>query len=107
VPHRDRDGARRQLRITLAKNTGIARPWAETPSHVITMAFDPDLDLAAASALREMIAPSSAQPDFPPPMLIRFAASLPICMSPSSSIQRHPRDACQVGAAESLALSLD
>src|SRR5262249_17986650 len=41
---------------TLAKNTGIARPWAETPSHVITMAFDPDLDVAAASALREMIA---------------------------------------------------
>ena len=43
------------LRITLARNTGIARPWAETPSHVITMAFDPDLDVAAASALREMI----------------------------------------------------
>ena len=43
------------LRITLVKNTGIARPWAETPTHVITMAFDPDLDVAAASALREMI----------------------------------------------------
>ena len=37
------------------KGTGIARPWAETPTHVITMAFDPDLDVAAASALREMI----------------------------------------------------
>ena len=44
------------LRVTLAKNTGIARPWAETPTHVITMAFDPDLNVAAASALREMIA---------------------------------------------------
>jgi acetamidase/formamidase len=44
------------LRITLVKNIGIVRPWAETPSHVITMAFDPDLDVAAASALREMIA---------------------------------------------------
>jgi acetamidase/formamidase len=44
------------LRISLVKNTGIARPWAETPTHVITMAFDPDLDIAAASALREMIA---------------------------------------------------
>jgi acetamidase/formamidase len=44
------------LRVTLAKNTGISRPWAETPTHVITMAFDPDLNVAAASALREMIA---------------------------------------------------
>ena len=43
------------LRVTLAKNTGIARPWAETASHVITMAFDPDLDIAAQSALYEMI----------------------------------------------------
>jgi acetamidase/formamidase len=43
------------LRVTLAKNTGIERPWAETPAHVITMAFDPDLDLAAQSALLEMI----------------------------------------------------
>ena len=47
----------RELRTlrTLARNTGIARPWAETPTHVITMAFDPDLDVAAASDLREMI----------------------------------------------------
>jgi acetamidase/formamidase len=44
------------LRVTLAKTTGISRPWAETPTHVITMAFDPDLNVAAASALREMIA---------------------------------------------------
>jgi acetamidase/formamidase len=43
------------LRVALAKNTGITRPWAETPTHVITMAFDPDLDVAAASAVREMI----------------------------------------------------
>ena len=44
------------LRMTLAKSTGIEQPWAETPSHVITMAFDPDLDLAAKSAVRQMIA---------------------------------------------------
>jgi acetamidase/formamidase len=44
------------LRVTHVKNTGIAQPWAETASHVITMAFDPDLDAAATSALREMIA---------------------------------------------------
>ena len=43
------------LRVTLKKGSGIARPWAETASHVITMAFDPDLDVAAQSALVEMI----------------------------------------------------
>jgi acetamidase/formamidase len=43
------------VRITLEKATGIERPWAETPSHLITMAFDPDLDLAAESAVHEMI----------------------------------------------------
>jgi acetamidase/formamidase len=43
------------LRVTLAKRTGISRPWAETPSHVITMAFDPDLNAAAQSAVHEMV----------------------------------------------------
>jgi acetamidase/formamidase len=43
------------LRVTLKKSTGIARPWAETASHVITMAFDPDLDVAAQSAVHEMV----------------------------------------------------
>jgi acetamidase/formamidase len=31
-------------------------PYAETPSHVITMAFDPDLDACVTIALRDMIA---------------------------------------------------
>ena len=43
------------LRVSLKKRTGLTRPWAETPSHVITMAFDPDLDLAAQSAVHEMV----------------------------------------------------
>ena len=43
------------LRVTLKKDTGIARPWAETPSHFITMAFDPDLNAAARVAVYEMI----------------------------------------------------
>ncbi len=30
-------------------------PWAETPTHVITMAFDPDLDDCVVIALRSMI----------------------------------------------------
>ncbi len=48
-------GLRGTLRVTVAKGTGITRPWAETPSHWITMAFDRDLDVAAQSAVREMV----------------------------------------------------
>lgn len=48
-------GLRGTVRLSVKKNTNISRPWAETASHVITMAFDPDLDLAAKDALREMI----------------------------------------------------
>jgi acetamidase/formamidase len=33
----------------------LDRPMAETPTHVLTMAFDPDLDNAAVTALRDMI----------------------------------------------------
>jgi acetamidase/formamidase len=43
------------LRVTLAKKTGIAGPWAETPTHIIALAFDPDLDIAAQSAVRNMV----------------------------------------------------
>ncbi len=43
------------IRITVTKNTGLKSPWAETPTHVITMAFDLDLDTAARSAVRDMV----------------------------------------------------
>ena len=33
----------------------LERPMAETPTHVMTMAFDPDLDSAVVMALRDMI----------------------------------------------------
>lgn len=46
---------RGKLRVTLAKETGIDHPWAETPTHLITMGFDEDLDRAAEFALRAMI----------------------------------------------------
>lgn len=48
-------GLRGTLRATLAKQTGIAGPWAETPTHIIALAFDPDLDVAAQSAVRAMV----------------------------------------------------
>jgi acetamidase/formamidase len=44
-----------RIRISLEKGTGIDRPWAETPTHIITMAFDLDLDVAAESAVHEMV----------------------------------------------------
>jgi acetamidase/formamidase len=43
------------LRVTTKKGTGIAQPWAETPSHLITMGFDRDLDIASQFAVREMV----------------------------------------------------
>jgi acetamidase/formamidase len=45
------------FRLTVRKGgRRLAWPRAETPSHAITMAFDPDLDQAAKMALRDMIA---------------------------------------------------
>lgn len=49
-------GLRGTFRLTVRKDTGITKPWAETPTHVITMAFDRDLDTAAQTAVREMVA---------------------------------------------------
>jgi acetamidase/formamidase len=43
------------LRISIEKGKGLKLPRAETPTHVITMAFDVDLDQAANIALRDMI----------------------------------------------------
>ncbi len=43
------------LRLTVRKDLKIQWPRAETPTHHITMGFDPDLDDAAKQALREMI----------------------------------------------------
>ena len=48
-------GLRGTLRLTVVKGTHLTQPWAETPTHYITMAFDSDLDIAAQSAVREMV----------------------------------------------------
>ena len=34
-------GLRGTFRLTVAKDTGITSPWAETPTHIIALAFDP------------------------------------------------------------------
>ncbi|MGA8380178.1 MAG: acetamidase/formamidase family protein [Stellaceae bacterium] len=44
------------FRLTLRKDMKIDLPRAETPTHLITMGFDEDLDDAAKTALRRMIA---------------------------------------------------
>jgi acetamidase/formamidase len=44
------------LRLSVRKGMGLKLPRAETPTHLITMGFDEDLDDAAKTALREMIA---------------------------------------------------
>jgi acetamidase/formamidase len=48
-------GLRGTFRVTVKKNGGLAQPWAETPTHVIAMAFDRDLNIAAQAAVREMV----------------------------------------------------
>ncbi len=42
--------------LTVRDDMALTWPMAETPTHVITMAFDPDLDDCVVIALREMIA---------------------------------------------------
>jgi acetamidase/formamidase len=44
------------FRLTLRRDMSLTLPIAETPTHAITLAFDPDLDDAARQALRAMIA---------------------------------------------------
>jgi acetamidase/formamidase len=44
------------FRLTLRDDLALDWPEAETPTHVMTMAFDPDLDVCARTALSSMIA---------------------------------------------------
>jgi acetamidase/formamidase len=43
------------LQFVVRKDMRLERPLAETPSHWMTMGFDPDLDAAAKTALRDAI----------------------------------------------------
>ncbi|MGE0063843.1 MAG: acetamidase/formamidase family protein [Xanthobacteraceae bacterium] len=43
------------FRLTVRDDLTLQWPRAETPTHVITMAFDPDLDNCVVTALRQMI----------------------------------------------------
>ena len=43
------------FKLTVRDDMSLAWPMAETPTHVLTMAFDPDLDTAVQIALRSMI----------------------------------------------------
>jgi acetamidase/formamidase len=43
------------LKIDLIKNALLAAPYAETPTHLIAMAFDEDLDEAVRTGVRRMI----------------------------------------------------
>ena len=48
-------GMRGTFRLTARPDMSLAWPLAETPSHIITMAFDPDLDDCVVIAVRQMI----------------------------------------------------
>ena len=44
-----------RFRLTVRDDMRLEWPYAETPTHVITMAFDPDLDDCVVIALRLML----------------------------------------------------
>jgi acetamidase/formamidase len=44
------------FRLTVRKDLGYAQPFAESPTHLISIGLDEDLDEAARQAVREMIA---------------------------------------------------
>ena len=49
-------GLKGRFRLTVRKDLELAYPRAETPTHYMTMAMDPDLDQCVVRALRDMIA---------------------------------------------------
>jgi acetamidase/formamidase len=49
-------GLRGTFEFVVRKDMALKRPLGETPDHWLTMAFDPDLDQCAVTALRDMIA---------------------------------------------------
>ena len=67
------------LEIVLRKDLKLDFPHAETPTHVITMGMDPDLDDAAQAALRRMIDHVTAHSSLSRPqafMLMSLAADV-------------------------------
>jgi acetamidase/formamidase len=48
-------GMRGTFRLTVRRDMQLTWPIAETPTHIITMAFDPDLDDCVVIAVRQMI----------------------------------------------------
>lgn len=50
-----------RFRLTIRRDLNITYPYAETPTHLITMGMDPDLENCVHIALRDMIAKLSAR----------------------------------------------
>ena len=48
-------GMRGSFRLSVRRDMALTWPIAETPTHIITMAFDPDLDDCVVVAIRQMI----------------------------------------------------
>ena len=48
-------GVTGRFRLTVRKDLRIERPFAETPTHLMSIGLDEDLDQAAKQAVREMI----------------------------------------------------
>lgn len=69
------------FKLTAREDMSLVWPQAETPTHVMTMAFDPDLDDCVVIALRQMVALVAARTGITPQqayMLCSLAADLRI-----------------------------
>ena len=87
-----------RFRLTVRDDMKLAWPMAETPSHVITMAFDPDLDDCVVVALRAMldlIEQRTTLKRHEAYMLASFAADLRI----TQVVNEHKGVTCHAGEA--------
>ncbi len=85
------------FRLVLRKDLKFDLPRAETPSHHITMGFNEDLDDAAKTALREMIALVSERLGLSPEDAYMFCSlAVDMRVTPVGGRQQgHPRDAAE------------
>ena len=88
VHHGRRTGLTGTFRLALRDDMKLEWPLAETPTHMITMAFDPDLDDCVVVALRQMLDLTARAPVSTATRPMRLRASPPICASRRSQWQQ-------------------
>ena len=83
--HRIETGLIGTFELIVRPDMKLEWPMAETPTHIMTMGFDPDLDDCVVIALRDMIKLICARTNLSREDAYTLAAWLPICASPKWS----------------------